>query len=203
MEKVTFTLTIIIIFCTLLNNVNSALNLFYPSFFTEANCSGNRLWTIWFNTGKPNTSTIGDNEDTALILSQNPKTMCGIPSGIHAQSINYRSGTWKYGWRWAQATNIVAFVSFYSIEPIGVDFQVRYCCPKETIIETTTTTTTTPIPLDNLTCGKQEIRPQSKLSARIFGGTNTIAHSWPWVSHKEYILHHVLLTLFSSSITNK
>jgi hypothetical protein len=176
MEKIVFISTIIIVFCALFGNINSALNLFYPSFFTEANCSGNRSWTIWFNIGKPNNSTIGDNENTALIISQN------VPMGIHAQSINYRSGSWKYGWRWAQVTDIVAFVSFYSTEPIGVDFQIRYCCPKEMIIEVTTTTTTTPIPLDNLTCGKQEIPPRSNLSTRISGGTSAIANSWPWVS---------------------
>jgi len=89
---------------------------------------------MWFNSGKPNNSTTGDSEDTALIISQNLNTMCSVPMGIHAQSINYRTGSWKYGWRWAQATDIVAFVSFYSTQPIGVDFQVRYCCLKEMII---------------------------------------------------------------------
>jgi hypothetical protein len=101
--------------------------------------------------------------------------------GIHAQSINYRTGSSKYGWRWARATDIVAFVSFYSTEPIGVDFQVRYCCLKEMIIETTTTVTI-PMSLDNLTCGKQEIPLRSNLTARIFGGTNANANSWPWAS---------------------
>jgi hypothetical protein len=191
MEKIIFISIIITGFCTLFSSVNGALNLFYPSFFSEANCSGTRSWTIWFNVGKPNSSAMGDSEDTALILSQNPKTMCGAPSSIHAQSINYRTGTWRYGWRWAQATDIVAFVSFYSTEPVGVDFQVRYCCSKETIIETITTTTT-PIPLDNLTCGKQEIPPRSQLPARIFGGTSAIANSWPWVGPIEYTLHTFL-----------
>jgi hypothetical protein len=184
MEKIIFISILIIVFGTLFGNVNGALNLFYPPSFTEANCSGNRSWTIWFNLGKPYNSTTGDSENTALIISQNPKTTCGVPSGIHAQSINYRTGTWKYGWQWAQATDIAAFVSFYSTEPGGLDFQVRYCCPKEMLSETTTTTTTTPKPLDNLTCGKQKILPRSNLSARIFGGTSAIANSWPWVSEK-------------------
>jgi hypothetical protein len=174
MEKIIFISIIITGFCTLFSSVNGALNLFYPSFFSETNCSGTRSWTIWFNVGKPNSSAMGDNEDTALILS-----------------LNYRTGTWRYGWRWAQATDIVAFVSFYSTEPVGVDFQVRYCCSKETIIETITTTTT-PMPLDNLTCGKQEIPPRSQLTARIFGGTSAIANSWPWVRSTEYTLHTLL-----------
>jgi hypothetical protein len=181
MEQFALISIIIILFCTLFDNVNSALNLYYPSFFTEANCSGNRSWTIWFNIGKPNNSTTGDNENTALIISQNLNTMCSVPMGIHAQSINYRTGSSKYGWRWARATDIVAFVSFYSTEPIGVDFQVRYCCLKEMIIETTTTVTI-PMSLDNLTCGKQEIPLRSNLTARIFGGTNANANSWPWAS---------------------
>jgi hypothetical protein len=182
MEKIVFVPSIIIVFCILFGNVNGALNLFYPSFFTEANCSGNRSWTTWFNIGKPTNSTTGDSENTALIISKNPKTMCSVPMGIHAQSMNYQIGSWKYGWRWAQATDIVAFVSFYSTEPVGVDFQVRYCCPKEMIIETKTTTTTTPMPLDNLTCGKQEVSPRSNLTPRFFGETSAIANSWSWVS---------------------
>lgn len=171
MAKIVHLSTVTFIFYTLFTHINGALNLFYPSFFTQANCSGNRSWTIWFNTGKPSSSTAGgDSENTSLIILQNPKTMCSIPISIHAQSINYRSGTWKYGWQWTQVTDIIAFVSFYSIEPINVDFQVRYCCPNEMIIETTTTTITTPIPLDNLICGKQIN------SSRISGSI------WPWVS---------------------
>lgn len=197
MKKVIHLLTNIIIFCTLLSTINGALNLFYPSFFTETNCSDNRSWTIWFNINKSNNSIGSDSEDTSLIISQNPKTMCSIPTGIHAQSINYRTGSWKYGWRWAQTTDIVAFVSFYSIEPIGVDFQVRYCCPKEMLIETTTTATTMPMPLDNLTCGKQKVSLRSNLTSRIFSRTSaTIANSWPWVSQlktKSILLNIYLL----------
>jgi hypothetical protein len=181
MVKILLASIFIITVCTLFNNVNSAINLFYPSSFTDANCSANQSWTIWFNIGKPNGSITGDKEDTALILSQNPKTMCIAPTGIHAQSINYRNGIWIYGWRWAQTTDIVAFVSFYSTKPANVDFQVRYCCLTETIIGPITITTT-PMPLDNLTCGQQEITPRSHITSRIFGGTNVIANSWPWVS---------------------
>ena len=46
-------------------------------------------------------------------------------------------------------------------------------------------TTTIPPALvapDGATCGKQAIAPSSGLSSRIFGGTDAVPHSWPWVS---------------------
>ena len=137
---------------------------------------------MWFNTGRPNGSLSGDYEDTALILAQNPRTMCSTPNGIHAQSLSYRTGNWVYGWRWAQVTNIVAFVSFYLKEPDDVDFRVRYCCPTHAIIGTTPETTSRPVPLDNLTCGKRVSYPSLNLGYRLFGWQRTVSHAWPFVS---------------------
>ncbi|CAF0967897.1 unnamed protein product [Rotaria sordida] len=107
--------------------------------------------------------------------------LCAIPSAIQAQSINYQTGGVSYQWQWRQPSAIVYLLSFYSSSPGGVDFQVRYCCPINSFVGTTTTTTT-PSPLDNLTCGKQQITPRSSTSSRIFGGTDAIPNSWPWVS---------------------
>ncbi|CAF4292668.1 unnamed protein product, partial [Rotaria magnacalcarata] len=58
----------------------------------------------------------------------------------------------------------------------GIDFQVRFCCPNAEFITTTTTRST---PINNPTCGRAEIKPSLR-SARIFGGSHAVPHSWPW-----------------------
>lgn len=170
----------LIIFCALLCNVQGALNLFYPSNFTEGTCTGNRGWTMWFNVGKPKDSTSGDTENMSIILSQYPKALCRVPVSIQAQSLNYRTGDLSAQWKWQQPNATLYLLSFVSTAPGGVDFQVRYCCPVNSFLAATTTTTT-PLPLDSSTCGKQQIAPRSSLSTRIFGGTDAIPNSWPWM----------------------
>jgi hypothetical protein len=179
-------ISLVFIGTILLYDAQGAINLFYPSNITEESCSGNRGWTMWFNVGKPKNATSGDSEDMSIILAQNPKTLCRIPSGIQAQSINYRTGGWSIQWQWKQPDITLYLLSFYSFAPGGVDFQVRYCCPIGSFAGTTTTTTT-PLPLDSNTCGKQQIAPRSNTLSRIFGGTDAIANSWPWVSIKSLL----------------
>jgi hypothetical protein len=57
--------------------------------------------------------------------------MCKTPIDVEAQSINYQTGMRIYEWRLTQTMDNVSLVSFYSTEPVGVDFCVRYCCPNE------------------------------------------------------------------------
>ncbi|CAF2390343.1 unnamed protein product [Rotaria sp. Silwood2] len=116
----------------------------------------------------------------SIMLAQNPTRLCRIPLGIQAQSIDYRTGGWSIQWQWRRPDATLYLLSFYSFAPGGVDFQVRYCCPIGSFVGTTTTTTT-PLPLDNTSCGKQKIAPRSSISNRIFGGTDAIPNSWPWM----------------------
>jgi hypothetical protein len=146
-------------------------------FYSLENC----LWTIWFNTETPYNSTSGDSEDTAEIIAQNPDTMCKIPIGIEAQSINYQTGKWDYEWHLTETIDNISVVSFYSIEPAGVDFRVRYCCPRDALNNTTIMTTLS-TSSDSFTCGIQAIVPHISRISRIFGEIEAIANSWPWVS---------------------
>ena len=174
-------ISVALIGIVLFNNARGAINVFYPQNVTEESCSGNRDWTMWFNVGKPKNATSGDSEDMSIILAQYPKMLCRIPSAIQAQSVNYRIGGWSIQWQWKKPNATLYLLSFYSFVPGGVDFQVRYCCATGSFVGTTTTTTT-PLPLDNKSCGKQEIVPRSNTLSRIFGGTDAVANSWPWVS---------------------
>jgi hypothetical protein len=47
----------------------------------------------------------------------------------------------------------------------------------------TTVSTVLLISPDGAICGKQEITPRARLTTRIFGGTDAIPYSWPWVSN--------------------
>lgn len=124
-----------------------SLNIFYPLNITQGTCPTGYSWTMWFNTNQPSNSTSGDKEDASIILAQNPTTMCCVPYGIQAQSINSRVDGWSVQWYWNSPSSIPYLLSFQSVAPPGVDFHVRYCCPTGSFTDTTTTTTT-PRPLD-------------------------------------------------------
>jgi hypothetical protein len=110
--------------------------------------------------------------------------MCKIPIGIEAQSINYQTGNWDYEWHLTETIDNISVVSFYSVEPAGVDFRVRYCCPRDALNNTPTTTTMTNLATssDTFTCGIQEIVPHISRISRIYGEIEAIDNSWPWVS---------------------
>ena len=112
---------------------------------------------MWFNTGKPENQTSGDSEDMAVILVQNPTTMCCKPFGIQAQSTNYETGEWSINWRRKRVNSTLTLLSFYASEHDNIDYQVRYCCPTGSFIGTTTATPVTPMPLDSSTCGRRQI----------------------------------------------
>ncbi|CAF3467005.1 unnamed protein product [Rotaria sp. Silwood2] len=134
---------------------------------------------MWFNVGHPNSSTSTDMEDMNIILAQNPTSMCPVPFSIEAQSVNTRISSYSVQWIWSQPNNTLYLLSFQSVAPVGVDFRVRYCCPAGSFV--TPITTTTPMPFDSITCGKQAIAPRLNLMNRIFGGTDAIPNSWPWM----------------------
>ena len=117
----------------------------------------------------------------SIILAQNPTAMCRVPYGAHVQPINTRLTSLSWTWFWPSPTNTLYLLSFQSRNTGDTDFRIRYCCPKGSFVAPTISTTT-PRPLDSTTCGKQTIAPRSKSISRIFGGTNAIPNSWPWVS---------------------
>jgi hypothetical protein len=178
----------------LLGNVQGAINEFYPSYLTKEKCTGKYSWTMWFNVGKPDNETGMDNEDMAIILAQNPTTMCRKPFGIQAQSINYQSMEYynalPVNWRRKRLNDTISFLSFYSSESKGIDYQVRYCCPTGSFVAPRTTTTktpTTPIPMDSTTCGRRQFQPTRNRIKRLSGGETAIPNSWPWVSTQKQI----------------
>ncbi|CAF5178167.1 unnamed protein product [Rotaria magnacalcarata] len=62
------------------------------------------------------------------------------------------------------------------------DYKVRYCCPTNSIgkptIPTIPPVINTTRPTIANTCGRQVITPSYQ---RIVGGTEAVAHSWPWI----------------------
>ncbi|UJR10760.1 hypothetical protein I4U23_014948 [Adineta vaga] len=116
----------------------------------------------------------------SIILARNPTTMCRVPKSIQAQSINSSTNRGSGQWYWSQPNSTLFLLSYKSVAPLGVDFRVRYCCLVGSIVPPLTVTTT-PSPLTSSTCGKQSIAPRAKTISRIFGGTNAIANSWPWM----------------------
>jgi hypothetical protein len=177
--KIIFLSMVLYVIGISLGNTYHDVSLFHP-WILQSCISRNCLWTTWFNVGKPYNSTSGDSEDTADIIAQNPETMCKTPIGVEAQSINYQTGIWIYEWRLTQTADNVSLVSFYSTEPAGVDFRVRYCCPNDPLINTRAMALS--ISANNSTCGIQEIAPQTSSISRIFGEVDASANSWPWVS---------------------
>ena len=193
--------SVIFITFVLLGNVQGAINKFHPPYFNKEKCSGEYSWTMWFNTGKPNNETGGDREDMAIILEQNSTTMCRKPFAIQAQSINYETGNWSVNWKRKRPNASMTLLSFYSSEPDGIDYQVRYCCPTHSFVGTTTTATTPPMLLDNTTCGRRAILSKRKRKRRLFGGEEAIPNLRPWVSiQKEsclFYMYSVLLCRWS------
>ena len=188
--------SIIFVTFALLGSVQAAINRFHPPYFNKEKCSGEYSWTMWFNTGKPNNETGGDREDMAIILVQNPTAMCHKPFAIQVQSTNYETGDWSVNWERKRSNASMTLLSFYSSEPDGIDYQVRYCCPTHSFAGTITTATTLPMLLDNTTCGRRTILSEQKRKKRIVGGEEAISNSWPWVSiHKESCLFYMYIIL--------
>jgi hypothetical protein len=185
----------------LLSNVQGAIDEFYPRYLTNEKCTGKYSWTMWFNVGKPDNETGEDTEDMAIILEENPTTMCHKPFGIHAQSINYEFGDWSVNWK-RKRLNGTILLSFYSSNSDDIDYQVRYCCPTGTFVAPTTTTTALikPInlPMDSTTCGRRQFQPTRNRMKRLSGGENVILNSWPWVSTQKqiYLLYTYIILLY-------
>jgi hypothetical protein len=125
---------------------------------------------------KPSDNGNIDQELHSVIRAANGRDVCGIPQGMQAQSVSDLSYISSYQYGWSLMGNSIA--GFRSGTP-GIDYQVRFCCANTDFV-TTTTTTTTPRPITSSTCGRAEIK--SSLASRIFGGSQAIRNSWPWVS---------------------
>jgi secreted trypsin-like serine protease len=152
-----------------------SISFFYPQSLSETTCTGDRSWTKWFNSAKPNDNGNLDREVVSVIQGQNGRDMCSAPQGIQAQSVGTLANGANYGASWQTQNGLI---SVFSSTTPGLDFQVRFCCANSGFV-TTTTTTTTPRPIASSTCGRQQIEP-SLLASRIFGGSHAVPNSWPW-----------------------
>ena len=136
---------------------------------------------MWFNEGKPANTSAGDLEDMSVILARNPTTLCRLPYSCQAQSINSPTTQPSGQWLLNRPDSTLFLISYKSLAPLGVDFRVRYCCSNGSFTPPTVLAVV-PLSLDSSTCGKQAIAPRAKAISRIYGGTDAIANSWPWVS---------------------
>jgi len=167
-----------------------SIKVFYPATLTESTCTGSSSWTKWFNTVKPSANGNLDKELHSVILAANGRDVCKIPQGMQAQSVSDLSAVTSVQYQWSQTNNIIA--GFQSMTP-GIDYQVRFCCANTDFV-TTTTTTTTPRPITSSTCGRAEIK--NSLASRIFGGSQAIPNSWPWVRINKHFSKKIYFHFF-------
>lgn len=97
--------------------------------------------------------------------------MCKAPLGIEAQTINYEIGDWNYEFRLSQTDDNNTVVSFYSTEPAGVDFRVRYCCPQGSLV------------------------PKKRSISQVFNERKSTTNAWPWVIYFYLKLSYFLLII--------
>ena len=152
-----------------------SVSFFFPKTLDESTCLDRHSWTKWFNSAHPKNKEDFDQELVSVIQQANGRDMCAVPEGIQAQSVTALIEGVQYAVSWRKANGTIA--AFAARTP-GVDFQVRFCCANTDFI---TTTTPAPRPIPNPTCGRTQIQP-SLGRHRIFGGSEAIPHSWPWVS---------------------
>ncbi|CAF1015580.1 unnamed protein product [Adineta ricciae] len=146
--------------------------------------SGNCSWTIWFNNGKPYNASSGDFEDTAEIIANNPEAMCKTPIAMEVQTINYQNGDWNYEWQAVRTTDNISLVSFYAVEPAGVDFRVRYCCPGHVLTSTMHVMTTDSSTFQSSsTYGVQEISSSTNDTIGNFRAIEARENAWPWIAY--------------------
>ncbi|CAF1459338.1 unnamed protein product [Adineta ricciae] len=179
-SKPTTTTTTVPTTTTVVNIGPRPINLFYPSDLTQPVCPSGYSWTMWFNEGKPANASAGDLEDMTVILARNPTTLCRLPYSCQAQSINSPTTQPSGQWLLSRPDSTLFLISYKSLAPLGVDFRVRYCCSNGSFTPPTVPAVV-PLPLDSSTCGKQAITPRAKAISRIYGGTDAIANSWPWM----------------------
>ncbi|CAF3431607.1 unnamed protein product [Rotaria socialis] len=172
-----------IILFILLNGL-MAQTMFDPASFTQNSCTNNNEWTTWFDSSDPN-FTQGENEITKHIQQLFPGFMCPDPIAIEAQTVTDGSPT--------QTGDVIRLTKddgFMCLNQMVTDFKtklcadykVRYCCPTSSIgkptIQTIPPVISTTRPTIANTCGRQVITPSYQ---RIVGGTEAVAHSWPWI----------------------
>ena len=191
----------LVFFCFCLITSNVAADTNSTSSMTSDTCYTTGLWTIWFN--------ITATRNPYPVLVQIANATCQSPLALEIdydpyQSKSTNAGSSSTSSAWSELLDLLQRAS-QALS--GRNFAVRFCCvvsssnsSKTTTTRTTTKTTTTRTTksttktvasnvtltsLDGSVCGKQSITPSPGLTARIFGGTDAVAHSWPWVRNKK------------------
>ena len=200
----------LVFFCFCLITSNVAADTNSASSMTSDTCYTTGLWTIWFNitaTRNPYPVLV----QIANATCQSPLALKIDYDPYQSKSANAGSSSTSSAWselldllqRASQALSgrnfAVRFCCVVSSSNSSKTTTTRTTTKTTTTRTTTKTTTTrttksttktvasnvTLTSLDGSVCGKQSITPSPDLTARIFGGTDAIAHSWPWVRNKK------------------
>lgn len=172
-------------FCLIASNVEASTNS--ASSMTNDTCYTSGLWTIWFS--------VNATQNAYSTLVQIANATCQSSLGAEFGIYETRSADTNTVQTLSAWTELLAALARVSSQLNGRDFTVRFCCvvnssnskttgtSSKTTTKITTTVATNSIlkSLDGSTCGKQSIPPRSSLTSRIFGGTDAVANSWPWM----------------------
>ena len=198
--------TFVLIYAILLVSASTAppaLNI------TNEACQNGGLWTEWFSMYNSENSANHDPQNTDNIVKNVANASCSAIIEVYMEQIQGQANSGFMSAAIASQTAVGDFLSSYVEVLSQIDFRLRFCClggfpgmtprpstsPTEeihsTVIPSTTDNPTmhqatmpfSTMPAGNGSCGKQQIAPRPSLTPRIFGGTDAIAHSWPWVSH--------------------
>ena len=191
---------------------------------TDEVCLDSGFWTDWFSMYNAESDNPPDAESTYNTLMNIANASCSAIAGIQVQQIVQQMTAGRMSRSSSNLDVVSVFLSVYAEALSKIDFRLRLCCSDgftgmsttsdESVTETTTATTDNPatliettssrtttseptlVSLDNVICGKQQIDPRPSLTSRIFGGTDAIANSWPWVSPRDPTLSALLLYRF-------
>ena len=196
----------------------------HPLSIMQYDCRYDSAWTMWYNSMKPSSAAKFDQDSYAMIQERNGTGLCLVPRGIQIEALPPfpPKAVLFYDW---QIKEGVAYG--FKAKTADIDYQVRFCCPKNdfpvskatpqtstsapkvTTQSTTTTTTakttpafTIPPAISLSSCGRADIKASLQTS-RIFGGSKAVPSSWPWVSDDRLVALFPLSNFSKSCSENR
>lgn len=195
---------------------------------TDEVCLDSGFWTDWFSMYNAQSGNPPDAESTYNTLMDIANASCSTIAAFQLQQIVEEMSGGNMPRSLSNLDVISVFLSAYAEALSQINFRLRFCCSDgftgmsttsdepgteqttaathdSTILDETTSSRTTTgestlMSLDDVICGKQQIDPRPSLTSRIFGGTDAIANSWPWVSPRYSTLSALLLYRYFSPI---
>lgn len=193
-----FAYIFVLSFCLIASNAQAN----NPS-LTDESCYTTGLWTIWFSVNGSQSTSNGNDNIIYTTLVRLANESCQSPLAAQFGVNEFKSANENTPGTFSAWTELLVVLARMANLLDGRDFSVRYCCKADSSNNKTTTTTTTSVTsskttttrartttiasnvsltsLDGSVCGKQAITPKSRLTSRIFGGSDATAHSWPWM----------------------